>query len=118
MKSGEEEEEVVWMDFKVEMIVKGGKNGDPISHWRPGSFFISISLGHNIFIVSSSVTFSVAFISSISAQLKNASSSCCVYHRESKSVKFGCCVLGLSYGLWLLCCGPLIWAIYDRESVC
>jgi hypothetical protein len=76
MKSGKEEEEEVWMDFKVEMIVKGGKNGDPISHWRPGSFFISTSLGHNIFIVSSSVTFSVAFISSISAQLKNASSSC------------------------------------------
>jgi hypothetical protein len=97
MKSGEEEEKEVWMDFKVEMIVKGGKNGDPISHWRPGSFFISISLGHNIFIVSSSVTFSVAFIFSISAQLKNASSSCCavLYITGSRSVKFGCCVLGL-----------------------
>lgn len=72
MKSGEEEEEV-WMDLKVEIIVKGGKNGDPISHWRPGSLLVSISLGHNIFIVSPSVTFSVSFISSITAQLYKAS---------------------------------------------
>ena len=32
------EGERVWMHRTVEIMVSGGKNGDPISHWRPDLF--------------------------------------------------------------------------------
>ena len=37
-RSGASEGERVWMHQTVEIMVSGGKNGDPMSHWRPGSF--------------------------------------------------------------------------------
>jgi hypothetical protein len=43
---GESEGERVWMHRTVETMVSGGKNGDPISHWRPVSFLWKTSFGH------------------------------------------------------------------------
>ena len=38
---------MVWMHRTVEIMVRGGKNGDPISHWKPGSFLCGRrSFGH------------------------------------------------------------------------
>lgn len=31
------------MQRKVEATVKGGKKGEPISHWMPASFFLMIT---------------------------------------------------------------------------
>ena len=46
-RSGALEGERAWMHRAVEIVVSGGKNADPISHWRPGSFLCGRrSFGH------------------------------------------------------------------------
>lgn len=36
----------MWMHLIEETMVNDGKNGEPMSHWREGSFLLSTSLGH------------------------------------------------------------------------
>lgn len=50
----------MWIHLSVETTVRGGKNGDPISHWRPaGSFLYRTSLGQRTRTLAFSIFFRV-----------------------------------------------------------